>query len=93
MRDLGRAAEAYAALLRAPLFERAIHGGELPTRRAIALQAKRAASCLLVLLGLGLFVTPDLRLISFPAPRMSHLVRQQRENRKGNLSVQRSPSL
>ena len=53
IRDLGRAAEAYAALLRAPLFERAIHGGELPTRRAIALQAKRAASCLLVLLGSG----------------------------------------
>ena len=53
MRDLGRAAEAYAVLLRAPLFGRAIHGGELPTRRAIALQAKRAASCLLVLLGSG----------------------------------------
>ena len=53
IRDLGRAAEAYAALLRAPLFEKAIHGGELPTQRAIALQAKRAASCLLVLLGSG----------------------------------------
>jgi hypothetical protein len=53
IRDLGRAAEACAALLRAPLFERAIHGGESLTRRAIALQAKRAASCLLVLLGSG----------------------------------------
>jgi TetR/AcrR family transcriptional repressor of mexJK operon len=51
--DPGRAAEAFAALLRAPLFEEAIHGGELPTRKTIALQAKRAASCLLVLLGSG----------------------------------------
>jgi TetR/AcrR family transcriptional repressor of mexJK operon len=53
IRDAGRAAEAFAALLRAPLFEEAIHGGELPTPKAIALQAKRAASCLLILLGSG----------------------------------------
>jgi AefR-like transcriptional repressor, C-terminal domain len=53
IRDLGRAAEVYAALLSAPLFGRAIHGGELPTRRAIVLQTKRAASYLLVLLGSG----------------------------------------
>jgi TetR/AcrR family transcriptional repressor of mexJK operon len=53
IRDLGHAAEAFVALLRARLFDEAIHGGELPTQKAIALQAKRAASCLLVLLGSG----------------------------------------
>jgi len=31
IRDLGRAVEAYAAMLKAPPFERATHGGELPT--------------------------------------------------------------
>ena len=53
IRDPGRAAEAFVALLRAPLFEEAIHGGRRPTRKAIALQATRAASCLMVLLGSG----------------------------------------
>jgi TetR/AcrR family transcriptional repressor of mexJK operon len=53
IRDPGHAAEAFAALLRGRLFEEAIHGGEPPTQKAIALQAKRAASCLLVLLGSG----------------------------------------
>jgi TetR/AcrR family transcriptional repressor of mexJK operon len=53
IRDPSHAAEVFAALLRAPLFEEAIHGGKLPTQKAIALQAKRAASCLLVLLGSG----------------------------------------
>jgi AcrR family transcriptional regulator len=48
-----RTADAFAALLRAPLFEEAIHGGELPGPKAIALQARRAASCLLVLLDSG----------------------------------------
>jgi TetR/AcrR family transcriptional repressor of mexJK operon len=53
IRETGHAADVFAALLRTPLFEEAIHGGELPTKKAIALQAKRAASCLLVLLGSG----------------------------------------
>jgi TetR/AcrR family transcriptional repressor of mexJK operon len=53
IKEPGHAADVFAALLRAPLFEEAIHGGALPTRKAIALQAKRAASCLLVLLGSG----------------------------------------
>ncbi len=53
IRDPGQAAEAFAALLRAPLFEEAMQGGELPTQRAIALQAKRVASCLLILLASG----------------------------------------
>jgi AcrR family transcriptional regulator len=53
IREPGRASEAFAALLRAPLFEEAIHGGELPTLKVIALQSKRAASCMLVLLDSG----------------------------------------
>jgi AcrR family transcriptional regulator len=51
IKDPGYASEVFAALLRAPLFEETMQGGEVPTQRAIALQAKRAASCLLALLG------------------------------------------
>ena len=53
VKDPGHAAETFAAPLRAPLFEEAMHGGELPTQKAIVLQARRAASRLLVLLSSG----------------------------------------